>query len=136
VIKVIKEEGELKWQKEWNVSKKGEKRKYFFPDIGERKYKKLQMGIKLSTMVTGHGTLRSYYYRSKIKEDAENVSRMGPKTNDKLIWEYAQIQEKDKEGTRKLQHIQLGPRKQLHNSFQNFLKFKYVLTHFSTKRTG
>jgi len=92
VIKVIQEKGELQYQQEWNVSTKGET-KSFFPDIGEHKSKRLQMGINLSTMVTGHGTLRSYYYRFKIKDDLECVCRMGPQTTHHLIWECAQLLE-------------------------------------------
>jgi len=53
----------------------------------------MQMGINLSTMVTEHGTLRSYYYRFKIKDDPECVCRMGPQTTDHLIWECAYLQE-------------------------------------------
>ena len=34
---------------------------------------RLQMGIKLSTVVTGHCTLRAYYYRFKIKDDSRCV---------------------------------------------------------------
>jgi hypothetical protein len=45
VIKEIKEKGEIRWQQEWNVSTKGETTKSFFPNIGERKSKRLQMGI-------------------------------------------------------------------------------------------
>ena len=45
------------------------------------------MGIKLSTVVTGNGTLRSYYYRYKIKDDPDCVCRMGLQTTDHLIWE-------------------------------------------------
>jgi hypothetical protein len=82
---MIQENGELQWQQEWNASTKGET-KSFFPNIAERKTKTLQMGIKFSTMVTGHGALRSYYYRFKIKDDPECVCRMGPQTNDHLIW--------------------------------------------------
>jgi len=84
VIKVIQEKGELQWQQEWNVSTKGETTKSFFPNIGERKSKRLQMGINLSTIVTGHGTARSYYHRFKIKDDPECVCRMGPQTTDHL----------------------------------------------------
>jgi hypothetical protein len=40
-----------------------------------------------STLVTGHGTLRSYYHRFKIKDNPECVCRMGPQTTDHLIWE-------------------------------------------------
>ena len=57
VIKVIQEKDELLWQQEWNDSTKGEITKSFFPDIGERISKRLQMGIKLSKIVTGHAHL-------------------------------------------------------------------------------
>ena len=102
MIKVIQEKGELQWQQEWNVSTKGETTKSFFPDVGEYKSKRLQMGINFSTIVTGHGTLRSYHHRFKIKDDPECVCRMGPQTTDHLIWECADLpkqgetQEQDK----------------------------------------
>jgi hypothetical protein len=44
VINVIQDEGELEWQNEWNASTKGEITKTFFPVIGDRKSKRLQMG--------------------------------------------------------------------------------------------
>ena len=91
VIKVIQEEGELEWQKEWNASTKGEITKSFFPVIRDRKSKRLQMCIKLSTLVTGHGTLRSYYHRFKIIDEPEYVCKMGPQTTDHLIWECVQL---------------------------------------------
>ena len=50
------------------------------------------MGINLSTIVTGHGTLRSYYYRFKIKDDPTCVCRMGPQNSDHIIWECALLQ--------------------------------------------
>jgi len=65
--------------------------KIIFPDIGERKSKGLQMGINISTIVTGHGTLRSYYHRFKIKDDPKCVGRIGPQTTDHLIWECAHL---------------------------------------------
>ena len=49
------------------------------------------MGIKLSTIVTGHDTLRSYYYRFKIKDDPRCVNGMDPQTSDHLIWECAHL---------------------------------------------
>jgi len=82
VIKVIQGEGELEWQKEWNASTKKEITKSFFPVIGDWKSKRLQMGIKLSTLVTGHRTMRSYYHRFKIIDDLECVCKLGPQTTD------------------------------------------------------
>jgi hypothetical protein len=91
VIKVIQEEGELEWQKERNASTKGEITKSFFPVIGDRKSKRMQMGTKLSTLVTGHGTLRSYYLRFKIRDDPKCVCKRGPQTADRLMWECEQL---------------------------------------------
>ena len=45
------------------------------------------MNIKLSTVVTGHGTLRAYYHRFKIINDPVCVCMMGPQTTDRIIWE-------------------------------------------------
>ena len=42
--------------------------------------------IKLSTIVTGHGTLRAYYHRFKIINDPVCVFKTGPQTTDHLIW--------------------------------------------------
>ena len=53
MIKAIQEKGELRWQQEWNDSTKREITKSFFPETGKRKSKRLQMGIKLSKIVTG-----------------------------------------------------------------------------------
>jgi len=87
VIRELKEEGEQEWQSEWHASTKGAITKSFFPIIKDRlSKKKLQMGIKQSTIVTGHGTLRSYYHRFKIIDDPKCVFNMGPQTSDHLLW--------------------------------------------------
>jgi len=84
--------------------------KIIFPDIGERKSKRLQTGIKISTIVTGHGTLRSYYHRFKIKVDAECVCRMGPQTTDHLIWECAHLlKQKETLKNRIKRQAEIGP---------------------------
>jgi ribonuclease HI len=67
IIKKIKER-DLQWQQEWTASTKTETTKAFFPNIGEGKSKKLQMSIKFSMMITGNGTLRTYYHKFKIKD--------------------------------------------------------------------
>jgi len=45
------------------------------------------MNIKQSTIVTGHGTLRSYYHRFKIIDDPKCICKMGPQASDHLLWE-------------------------------------------------
>jgi hypothetical protein len=85
VIKEIQGEGELEWQNKWDASTKGAITKTFFPTIADRKSKKLNMNIKLSTVVTGHGTLRAYHHRFKIINDPVCVCMMGPQTTDHII---------------------------------------------------
>jgi len=58
VIRELKEECEQEWQSEWDASTKGSIAKTFLPIIRDRLSKRLQMGIKQSTTVTGHGALR------------------------------------------------------------------------------
>ena len=45
------------------------------------------MGIKQSTIVTGHGTLISYYHRFKIIDDPIRICKIGPQTSDHILWE-------------------------------------------------
>jgi hypothetical protein len=61
--------------------------KSFFPIIKDRLSKSLHMGINLSTILTGHSTLRSYYHRFKIIDDPNCVCKMGPQTSHHLLWE-------------------------------------------------
>jgi hypothetical protein len=75
VVRDLKE-GELEWQSECDASTKGETTKSFFPIIKDRISKSLHMGINLSTIVTGHGILRSYYHRFKIIGDPKCACKM------------------------------------------------------------
>jgi hypothetical protein len=87
VIRELKEKGEEEWQREWDASTKGAITKSFFPTIRDRLSSRLQMNVQQSTIVTDHGTLRSYYHRFKIMDDPECVCKAGPQTSDQLLWE-------------------------------------------------
>jgi len=87
VIRELHEEGEQQWQRERDASTKGLITKLFFPIIRDRLSKRLQVGIKQSTNLTGHGALRAYYHRFKIIDDLKCVCKMGPQTSDYLLWE-------------------------------------------------
>jgi ribonuclease HI len=82
LVRELKEEGELVWQNEWDASTNSEITKSFFPIIKARISKSLHMGVNLSTIITGHGTLRAYYHRFKIIDDPKCVCKMGPQTTD------------------------------------------------------
>jgi hypothetical protein len=68
------------------------------------------MDIKLSTVVTGHGTLRAYYHRFKIINDPACVCKMGPQTTDHLIWNAGNYESQErllKIGSQR--HVEIGP---------------------------
>jgi len=87
VIGELKEEGAEERQSDRDASTKGAITKSFFPTIRDRLTQRLQMNIKQSTIVTGHGTSRSYYHRFKIVDDPTCVCKMGPQNSDHLLWE-------------------------------------------------
>jgi hypothetical protein len=74
------------WQREWDASTKGELTKTFFPAVKGRLSKRLQMCVKLSTIVTGHGKLRSCLHRVRII-DPTCLCKKSPQTADRLLWE-------------------------------------------------
>ena len=79
--------GLQKWQSEWDNTNKGALTKTFFPTIKDRLTKRLQMNLNLSTVVTGHGKLRSYLHRFKIIDDPTCPCQMGSQSTEHLIRE-------------------------------------------------
>jgi hypothetical protein len=77
-------------------------------------------------MITGHGTLRTYYHRFKIKDNPECVCSMGPQTSNipnlgmsSSAETKRDTQVQDKEGRRKLALTQLRPCQQIHKLVPN-----------------
>jgi hypothetical protein len=87
VTRELKGLGLHKWQSEWDNTNKGAVTKTFFPTIKDILTKRLQLNLNLSTIVTGHGKLRSYLHRFKIIDDPACPCQMGPQSNEHLIWE-------------------------------------------------
>jgi len=68
---VISELGEIsvdKRQKEWDQTTKGEITKEYFPVVTDRLNMKINFTHNFTTIVTGHGKIRSYLHRFKIIE--------------------------------------------------------------------
>ena len=66
VTNELKEKGVQTWQSVWDASNKGELTKTFFPIVKDRISKRLQMCINFSTIITGHGKLRTYFHIFKM----------------------------------------------------------------------
>jgi ribonuclease HI len=83
----LQEQGLQKWQRELNTSNKGALTKSFFPNVKHRLAKELQMNINMSTVVTGHGKLRTYLHRFRIIKDPMCPCVMNSQTSEHLIRE-------------------------------------------------
>jgi len=57
-----------KWQREWDQTTKGAITKEYFPVVAERLKMKINITQNFTTIVTGHGNIRSYLHRFKIIE--------------------------------------------------------------------
>ena len=76
-----------KWQSEWNETSKGSVTKSFFPNIFERLKMKINLTPNFTTMVTGHGNIRSYLHRFKILDNPACACSNGDQTVDHLLFE-------------------------------------------------
>lgn len=86
VISEVKERSLVKWQTRWESSNKGLVTKAFFPTVAQRLKIKLQVSPELTTMITGHGKLRSYLNRFKIIDEPTCPCNDGEQTSDHLIF--------------------------------------------------
>jgi hypothetical protein len=73
------------WQREWDTSIKGQETKNFFPNIIDRLKRKIPVTPNFTTMVTGHGKLKSYFYRLHIIEDPGCTCNQGDQTVEHLL---------------------------------------------------
>ena len=66
VIIELKEQSVKAWQREWVETTKGAIRKAFFPKREDRLKWRLNTTPNYTTIVTGHGNIKSYLYKYKI----------------------------------------------------------------------
>ena len=81
----------VKWQKQWDISTKGQVTKDYFPDITERLTKKINLTPNLTAMMTAHGKTKAYLHRFKIIQSPECICTEGDQTVDHLIYDCGQL---------------------------------------------
>jgi len=54
------------WQRYWETTNKGGITRGYFPEIRERLHTKINLTQNFTTMVAGHGNIKSYLHRFKI----------------------------------------------------------------------
>ena len=83
----IRKESIRKWQRQWEETTKGAITKEFFPSVERRLTVILNLTPKVTTIMTGHGNIRSYLHRLKIIGRPECPCNYGIQTVDHLIFE-------------------------------------------------
>ena len=76
-----------KWQREWDQTTKGRTTKEYFPVVAERLKMKINTTQNFTSMVTGHGNIRSYLHRFKIIQTPICPCGTKDQTIDHLLFE-------------------------------------------------
>jgi len=89
----LKENSNVTWQKEWETTKKGSTTKEYFPTVAERLQTKINFTQNLTTIVTGHGNIKSYPHRFRIIEAPDCPCGNGNQTVKHILFECGILQE-------------------------------------------
>jgi len=85
------------WQREWGTTTKGRITKDYFPKVAERLHTKIHLTQNFTTMVTGHGNIKSYLHRFKIIDVPNCPCENDNQTTEHILLECAILHE-DREG--------------------------------------
>ena len=87
IIKDNQKESIRKWQRQWEETTKGAITKEFFPSVESRLAVNLKLSPNVTTIMTGHGNIRSYLHRLKIIGSPECPCKRGTQTVDRLVFQ-------------------------------------------------
>jgi hypothetical protein len=79
------------WQRELDLTTKGEITKEYFPVVADRLNMNINITPNLPTIVTGHGSIRSYLHRFKIIDTPTSACGSSEQTIDHMLYECALI---------------------------------------------
>jgi hypothetical protein len=85
--KDIQKESIREWQSYWEETIKGAINKEFFPSVESRLAVNLKLSPNLTTVMTGHGNIRSCLHRLKIIGSPECLCKHGIQMADHLIFQ-------------------------------------------------
>ena len=74
-----------KWQSEWNNTTKGKITKDYFPEVAGRLNTKINITQNLTTMITGHGNIKTYLHSFKITDSPKCPCGHNDQTTEHLL---------------------------------------------------
>ena len=81
------------WQREWETTNKGGITKEYFPKVVERLHTKINLTQNFTTIITGHGNIKSYVHRFKIIDTPNCPCGNGNQATEHILLECAILQE-------------------------------------------
>jgi len=126
IQKDVRKESIRKWQKHWEETTKGAITKEFFPNVESRLAVNLHLSSNITTIMTGHGNIRSYLRRLKVIGSAECPCKHGIQTIEHLIFQCKRL--KKERAILKSSLIKVGkwPRKKselIDGNLKQFIKY-------------
>jgi len=87
VLSELSEQCVKQWQNEWERSSKGVITKSFFPKIADRLKPRINATPNFTTIVNGHGNIKTYLYKYKIIESPMCSCDEGEQSVDHILYE-------------------------------------------------
>ena len=92
------------WQRHWTDTEKGAGTKASFPSVRNRIRQKIPVFPELTTILTGHGEIRSYLYRFGLRDSAMCRWEEEEQTVDHLIFQCKKLSKKRNEMIKQIKH--------------------------------
>jgi ribonuclease HI len=86
ITRELKEKSTKQWQTEWENTMKGLTTRSFFPNIKDRLRMRITPTPNFTTLVTGHGNLKSYLHKYKIIDNPQCKCTKGDQTVEHIIY--------------------------------------------------
>jgi hypothetical protein len=96
VTRELKEQCIKLWQNEWETTTKGATTKSFFPNTEDRLKLRINPTPNFTSLVTGHGNIKSYLHKFKIIVNPKCSCNKGEQTVDHIIYSFS-LQEQERE---------------------------------------
>jgi hypothetical protein len=113
-------------QREWETTNKGSTTKEYFPNVEEGLQRKINLTQNFTTLVTGHGNLKSYLHRFKIIEAPDCPCGKGNQTTEQILYDCGILQE-DRErviaAVAKIDNWPINKDKLIKKHYKAFAKF-------------
>ena len=87
VLFELKEQSVQQWRNEWESPSKAPITKIFFPKIEDSLKMRLNPTPKFTAIVTGHGNIKSYFYKYNLIDNPMFPCKNGDKTVDQILFD-------------------------------------------------